>query len=112
MKKEHDQDEFDNEELLQTIKFPTNLKQLNEQLPKAQYGIESPAIKCKTAKIIKTFGDVKENSKKLISAPSLKLITSEKSIGITQQKSVKDLNNIPIRKPKILNKNGSQKLIF
>lgn len=56
MKKEVDLEMIENEELLKTIKFPPNLKQLNEKLPKPQYGIDSPAMKCKTAKIIKMDG--------------------------------------------------------
>lgn len=112
MKKELDDEIFDNEELLQTIKFPPNLKFLNEKLPKPQYGVESPGMKCKTAKIIKIDGELKENSKKTIPIPSLRLVTSEKHIGLNPPRSIKDIKEIAVRKPKVLNKNGSQKLIF
>lgn len=67
---------FDNEELLKTIKFPPNLKQLNDKLPKPQYDFESPVPKSKTAKVIKLESEAKENSRKLIPIPSLKLIVS------------------------------------
>lgn len=98
------------EQLLQTIKFPKNLKNLNENLPKSKYDEDNPTkLKFKTAKIIKLCNENKEQSKKLISTPSLKLITSEKNLSTAQQKSVKDLL---VRRPKVLNKNGSQKLIF
>lgn len=100
--------------LMGTINFPKNLKNLNENLPKPKYD-EEGSIKFKTAKIIKTSNENKESSKRFIPIPSLKLITSEKSIAPANIKSLKDLGqNIPTvaRKPKVFIKNPSQKLIF
>lgn len=48
-------------------------------------------MKSKTAKIIKIEGELKENSKKSIPIPSLRLVTSEKQIGLTVQRSIKDI---------------------
>ena len=47
MKSNFENDDKIDEKLLKTIKFPTNLKNLNENLPKAKY--ES---KCKTSKML------------------------------------------------------------
>lgn len=107
MKEEAFEEAGQEEKLLQTIKFPKNLKNLNENLPKAKYDEDSAGHRFKTAKVLKTYNENKEASRKLLPTPSLKLITSEKCLA--PQKSVKDLL---ARKPKVLNKNGSQKLIF
>ena len=67
-------------------------------------------MRFKTAKIIKGFGERKkeEDSKRLISIPSTYAIKTEKLIHGDQPSKGLTL----IRKTKILNKNGSQKLII
>ena len=76
--KQEAQDEANvDEKLLQTIKFPKNLKSLNENLPKSKYDVDSPnRVRFKTAKIIKGCHENKETSKKILPSPSLKLVTS------------------------------------
>ena len=89
-----------------TIQFPKNVKFLNEKLPKPKYECEEPNT-VKTLKIIKNC-ERKESVKKLLPIPSLQTIKSEKQLPSENQK--KDITLA--RKPKALNKNGSQKLIF
>jgi hypothetical protein len=68
--------------------------------------------KCKTAKIIKGCENGKDGKSKKIPVHSLNLITSEKLMSPTNTKEGKDCGELLIKKPKVLNKNGSQKLIF
>jgi hypothetical protein len=98
--------------LLKTIKFPNNLKNLNENLPRPKY--ES---RCKTSKLLPDPHDEVKYTKSTVKLPlpSLKLITSEKNLLLPpSQKLIGDLKegSMMARRPKILNKNGSQKLIF
>lgn len=86
------------------------MKQLNENLPKPKY--ES---KCKTSKVIPEPEEEKKGAKSTVKLPipSLKLITSEKNLLLPpSQKHIIDNQSYLARRPKVLNKNGSQKLIF
>ena len=99
------------EKMLNTIKFPTNLKNLNQNLPKPKY--ES---KCKTSKMLPEIEETPKTCKSTVKLPlpSIKKITSEKNILLPQsQKYIQEVReNCLARKPRVLNKNGSQKLIF
>lgn len=67
--------------MLKTIKFPTNLKNLNENLPKPKY-----EAKCKTSKVIPEVDETPKASKSTVRLPlpSLKQITSEKNLILPQ----------------------------
>ena len=70
------------ERMLKTIKFPTNLKQLNEKLPGPKY-----ETKAKTSKVILENSDIKPVKSSLkLPPPSLKLITSEKNLLLPSEK--------------------------
>lgn len=94
----------EDERLLKTIKFPTNLKNLNENLPRPKYE--------KTNKTAKFISDIKEpaiTSKKNI-IPSLRSVMSEKNIGTLKAQTkcvmIGSTNgsalNLGARKPKVL----------
>lgn len=109
--------------MLKTIKFPKNLNSLNDQLPKPKYDLN----KSKSTKMIQ-LPEESPTSSKLICQTSKKLplgsmkninivpnnnMPSEKVIGgtpLTKNMSIKEL--IAARRPKVLTKVGSQKLIF
>lgn len=96
--------------MLQTIKFQMNLKGLNENLPRPKYESKS-----KTSKFIESenSSDIKQiKSTMKLPPPSLKQITSEKNLLLPSEKGNNLRDVLVARKPKILNKNGSQKLIF
>jgi len=109
MKSNYETDEQGDDAMLKTIKFPPNLKNLNQHLPKAKY--ES---KCKTAKLIPEPDENIKVSKSTVKLPlpSLKQITSEKNLILPPSQKHLGEHGTLARKPRVLNKNGSQKLIF
>lgn len=96
-----------------TIKFPPNLKALNQNLPKPKYDNEG-----KPGKSLKFIDNdlVKAGSTKNVGLPSMKNIRSEKNINLINIASIKNIGTENIKteaqKPKTLNKIASQKLIF
>ena len=123
MKHEVEDQDQENDKMLKTIKFPKNLGSLNDQLPKPKYDLN----KSKSTKIIQ-LPEESPTSSKLICQTSKKIplgsmkninivsnnMASEKAIGgvtpLAKNMSIKEL--IAARRPKVLTKCGSQKLIF
>jgi hypothetical protein len=96
-----------------TIKFPPNLKALNQNLPKPKYDNDG-----KTGKSLRFIENdlVKAGSTKNIGLPSMKNIKSEKNINLINIASIKNIGaentKTEAQKPKELTKNASKKLIF
>lgn len=112
-------------EILKTIQFPKNLGLLNEHLPKPKYDLGSNS-KVKSTKVIQFSGVLSfksSNNLPSLNNPPLRSMKnlpentnnmqSEKIIGLNpvhKNLSIKEL--IAARRPKVLKKVGSQKLIF
>jgi hypothetical protein len=96
-----------------TIKFPPNLKALNQNLPKPKY--DNDGKPGKSLRFIEN-DPIKVGSTKNIGLPSMKSIKSEKNINLINIASIKNIGadntKTEAQKPKVLNKIASQKLIF
>ena len=96
-----------------TIKFPPNLKALNQNLPKPKY--DNDGKPGKSLRFIEN-DNIKLASSKNIGLPSMKGIKSEKNINLINIASIKNIGaentKTEAQKPKTLNKIASQKLIF
>lgn len=122
MKCQAENQDIENEEIMKTIKFPKDLGLLNEHLPKPKYDL----AKSKSTKVIQ-FSPVlsfksTNNLPSLSNAPVKSMKNLPLGTGNMTTQKVNELNpihkNISIkeliaaRRPKVLNKIGSQKLIF
>ena len=73
---EHEMDEMTDDQLLNTIDFPENMKNLNNSLPRAKYESDSIIIKKPQTSNNIEFTSKKSTGCRKITVPSLKLITS------------------------------------
>lgn len=110
LKEEIDEDEEN--QLIRTIKFPQNLKGLNDKLPKANYESKNKTMKDIPIENNSHIKSVKSIVKlPLTSVKSVKIIPSEKTI-LTPSNGLNLRESSQAKKPKILMKNASHKLIF
>lgn len=95
------------DEMMGTIKFPPNLKALNQNLPKPKYDTDA---KQKSMKIIES-DLVKVGSTKNIALPSMKNIKSQKTINLVHAGSNKNIGGAENKLKEKVEMSKSKKLI-
>lgn len=81
MKDDFEHPEKLDENLLKTIKFPQNIKTLNENLPRAKYESKSKTSKMIPAEAVE-IKTIKSSAK--LPLPSLRIVISEKNLILPQ----------------------------